>query len=125
MNIIIAGSRKIGIKNKIQVFALFDKIFENLNLDPQEPITIFSGKANGMDTLGELYAKQKGWAIRDFYAKWSELGKAAGPIRNEEMICAGPNLVICFYLSESVGSKDLIWRAKRKKIKLISLELKI
>ncbi len=48
-------------------------------------IVIVSGGASGADTLAERYAKEKGYKLIVFNADWNKYGKAAGPIRNEEM----------------------------------------
>ena len=123
MNIIIAGSRKIGKEHKKYVFSLLDSIFEKLSIPKEEKIAIFSGKCYGMDELGEAYATQNSWEIRDFFADWKVLGKAAGPTRNQKMIDSGANFLICFYLEDSKGSKDIIARAKKKNIKTIALKI--
>ncbi|MEK6885200.1 MAG: SLOG family protein [Nanoarchaeota archaeon] len=125
MNIIIAGSRKIGQKHKKYIFSLLDLVFKKLDLPKEEKIIIFSGKCYGMDALGEPYAKQNSWEVKDFYADWNRLGKAAGPIRNQEMIDSDAHLLICFYLEDSVGSKDIISRAKVKNIRTIDLKLQL
>ena len=117
-NIIIAGSRDIDQTYEKYVFLLLDTIFEKLALS--SPPVIFSGKAKGMDSLGEAYAKFNNWEIRHFPADWNTLGKKAGPVRNQQMIDARADILICFYFEDSKGSKDMITRAAANKIKVIS-----
>ena len=50
-----------------------------------DPVEIISGHAPGADTLGEKFAKAYGYPLKIFLAEWNKYGKAAGPIRNEEM----------------------------------------
>jgi hypothetical protein len=46
-----------------------------------------------------------------FPAKWDEYGKAAGPIRNQEMVDSKPDLVLAFWDGRSPGTLDAIKRA--------------
>lgn len=59
-------------------------------------ITIIHGCANGADTLAGKYAEQKGLTLVAKPANWKKHGKAAGFIRNTEMLKEGPDLVIAF-----------------------------
>ena len=50
------------------------------------PITeVVSGGANGADRGGEVFAQCNDIDMKRFPADWSAHGRAAGPIRNEEM----------------------------------------
>lgn len=46
---------------------------------------IVSGNAKGVDAAGERFAKKHGIDLVLFPANWEKHGKAAGPIRNEQM----------------------------------------
>lgn len=46
---------------------------------------IVSGGARGVDSLAERYAHENGMDLHVIRAQWEKYGKAAGPIRNEEM----------------------------------------
>lgn len=54
-------------------------------LQNQDKVVIVSGGARGADELAERYAKENSIPIIVFPAKWDELGKIAGYIRNKEM----------------------------------------
>lgn len=41
-----------------------------------------SGGCTGADMLGERYAKEHGYRIERYSAKWEKYGRAAGPKRN-------------------------------------------
>lgn len=54
-------------------------------------------------------------AILSFPAEWTEYGKAAGPIRNREMLRSGkPDLVTAFHrdLNQSKGTRDMVEQAR-------------
>lgn len=59
---------------------------------------------------------------KGFPADWKRYGKAAGPIRNQQMIDEGkPDLVLAFHenINESRGTKDMVARARGIGIKVI------
>lgn len=76
---------------------------------------IISGGARGADTIAELIARSIGMKTQIFPAQWNLYGKAAGPIRNQQMLEENPDLVIAFHndLNSSKGTKDMINRAKK------------
>jgi hypothetical protein len=105
MRLIVAGGRW---------FNDYDLMVRKLDIilsEVEEPIEIVSGKANGADTLGERYARQNGYPIKDFYAQWGRYNKRAGHIRNGEMARYGTHCVV-FWDGESTGSKDMIDQAE-------------
>lgn len=77
------------------------------------PITeVFSGKARGVDFLGELWAELFNIPVRPFPADWEKHGKQAGFLRNEEMVkeC---DRVIAFWDEFSKGTKHTIDLAEK------------
>lgn len=48
-------------------------------------VVIISGGARGADKLARAYAMRRNFLFMEFPAKWDELGKKAGFVRNEEM----------------------------------------
>ncbi len=50
-----------------------------------KPDQVFSGKARGVDNVGEVWAKTQNIEVVPFPADWKAQGKAAGAIRNEQM----------------------------------------
>ena len=80
-------------------------------------IEIISGHANGADKLAEEYAKRLGISLKVFPANWKKYGRAAGPIRNREMlsyIIEGEPVVVAFWDGRSKGTKNMIEQAKRE-----------
>ncbi len=78
---------------------------------------IIEGEARGVDRAARLIAKHFGLEVKPFPAKWKKYGKAAGPIRNQQMLDEGkPDLVLAYPMPDSVGTKDMIARAKKAEI---------
>lgn len=59
--------------------------------------TIISGACRGADRLAVMWAKSVGVPVEEYPANWGRYGKAAGPIRNLQMLKDGkPDLVVAF-----------------------------
>jgi hypothetical protein len=76
-------------------------------------IVIVHGDATGVDESFATAAKGLGVAVEAHPADWDRLGKRAGPIRNEEMVCAGAGLCLAVhrFLMNSKGTKDCARKA--------------
>lgn len=87
------------------------------------PSVLIEGCARGADSMaGHRFAvemNQTGKAaiyVEHYPALWDKHGKAAGPIRNQQMLDEGrPDAVIAFHtnLAASRGTADMVRRAKR------------
>lgn len=121
--VIIAGSRQFN-DYKLMLNTL-DELGVHL-INTIDPVEIISGHAPGADTLGEKFAKAYGYPLKIFLADWSKYGKAAGPIRNEEMVKyaseADRGILIAFPVSESRGTRNIIKLAKRYKLEVNVIE---
>lgn len=98
MKVIIAGSRSIHELSDIT---------EGVKLSGFNITEEITGDASGADWLGELWAKQNNIPIKHFPANWNLHGKAAGPIRNQEMgdYC---DAAVIIWDGISKGSKSMI-----------------
>lgn len=67
------------------------RVLEIANVD-----YIRHGGARGADTLADKAAKARGIGVHVYKADWKTWGKAAGPIRNQQMIGSHPDMVIAF-----------------------------
>lgn len=76
-------------------------------------VIIVSGHASGADSLGEKFAVDHNLQCELHPADWERHGKAAGPIRNQEMAEIADAL-IAFWDGQSPGTKSMIGLAKRK-----------
>lgn len=81
-----------------------------------EPLMIIEGEADGVDMMARVAAEQLGIEVLKFPANWKLHGKAAGPIRNQQMLDEGkPDLVMAFHddIEHSKGTRDMIRRARK------------
>ena len=120
LKIVIAGCRNYN--NYYEAKEYIDFCIREIKKN--NTIVILSGGCKGTDMLGERYAIENGYEIRKFVANWDKYGKAAGPIRNEQMAIEA-DYIICFWDYKSRGTKSMIENAKKYskpyKIKNISL----
>lgn len=103
--VIIAGSRTISD------YELVEKIVLESDFVISE---IVSGKAPGVDTLGERYAYEYVIPVKQFPADWVRHGKKAGPIRNEDMANYA-DAAILIWDGKSPGTKNMLEHMKRLK----------
>lgn len=116
MRVVIAGCRDYDRYEEAKEF------IEVCLKEIKEEIIILSGKAKGVDALGERYALEKGYVLEYHPAEWDKYGRAAGPMRNRKMAEVS-DFVICFWDGKSRGTQSMIKAARRLdkpvKIKLI------
>ena len=101
----------IGCYRNFNDYEIF-KNFVDLCIGNKSEITILSGHCKGTDLMAERYAKEKGFALEIYPADWKKYGKAAGPIRNRQMV-ENADTVIAFVSKTASGTKNLIENAKR------------
>ena len=89
MRVLIAGGRD---------FADRELLFETLDrLHAERRITVvIHGAARWADTLADEWAKERGIDVNAKPPDWKRHGRAAGPIRNGEMLKNRPDLVVAF-----------------------------
>ncbi len=88
--------------------------------DPKD-VTIISGHARGADKLGERFANVNECKLLIFPADWDKYRKAAGPVRNQQMIDEGkPDLVVAF--PGGRGTQDMVKRAKKHGIEVVEVK---
>jgi hypothetical protein len=74
------------------------------------------GDATGADFMAEDLWLEWELSTTTFIADWKRYGKYAGSLRNQQMIDAGPELVLAFPRPASRGTFDAIRRARSKDI---------
>ena len=79
---------------------------------------IVHGACQGADTIADTVAKELGLETEPHPANWGLYGKAAGPIRNREMLESGIGHVFAFHngLEQSKGTKNMVSLAFRAHI---------
>lgn len=68
--------------------------FRRIGLCPTD--TLVEGEARGADRLCAEVAREMGATVEPHPAKWGEYGRAAGMIRNSEMLRSGIDLLVSF-----------------------------
>jgi hypothetical protein len=76
--------------------------------------SVIQGGASGADALAGWTAALLGYPSRAYPANWEKWGKAAGAIRNREMLDLEPDLVIAF--PGGRGTADCVREARRRGI---------
>ena len=99
MKIIIAGSRSLT-PSKLQIAAA-------LNEPCWFATEIVSGRAQGVDMAGEIFAEANDIPIKPFPADWGKFGKRAGFLRNAEM-AKYADALLAFWDGQSPGTKSMI-----------------
>jgi len=85
----------------------------------QGPITLLiDGGARGADFMAREFAKWMEIPVQTFEADWNRHGRAAGPIRNKQMLDEGrPDLVVAF--EGGRGTANMVEQAKVAGIRVL------
>jgi len=102
MKVVIAGSR-----NFPEDLESYKILLETIKLSGYTITDVVCGKARGVDSLGEKYARVSNLGLIEMPADWNKHGKAAGPIRNAEMAKIA-DAAIVLWDGSSPGSKNMI-----------------
>lgn len=104
----------------------FDEALIEEEIRKAAPDLVIHGAARGADYLAGKVARRLGIKVEEFRANWDKYGKAAGPIRNQEMLDAlldyrnGNACVsaLAFHsdIESSKGTKDMIRKLSLKSI---------
>ena len=114
MKVLVTGSRVYGDYDKVK-----DAILKSgANI-------VVHGNAKGADTLAKKVCLAFGLDERRYPANWDKYGLAAGPKRNQQMLDEEHktnepiDLVLAFPVEGSIGTYDMMERAKKAGIKVI------
>lgn len=90
-------------------------ITKRLCLLDQTDTTIIHGGCRGADQIAGVVAERLNMDAEEYPAQWTKHGRAAGPIRNQQMLDTGIDLVLAFHgnIIESKGTKDMVTRAEK------------
>lgn len=102
LTVAIVGSRKYPNLALVRDFVRM--------LPPQ--VDIISGGARGVDQTAEAAAREYGHGVTVFAAEWDRYGKAAGFIRNQEIV-ESADFVVAFWDGESRGTQHSIALARK------------
>lgn len=111
MKVIVCGGRNFA--NWKHGFDALDKIHDHTTIT-----RLANGGAAGADAMASGWALARGVEVKTYHADWETHGRAAGPIRNQQMLDAeDPQVVIAF--TGGKGTEDMIAKAKRKGVGVI------
>ena len=103
MRVIVTGSRDWEDDKPIH---------DALSSLPPDTVVLHGG-ARGADAAAGRIARGLGLEVHTYPAQWSRYGRAAGYLRNQEMLDSAPvDLVLAFPLPQSRGTWDMVERAK-------------
>jgi hypothetical protein len=112
VRLLITGGREYDDKDTIR------KWIENVASIGPIDVIIHGANPRGADKLADELADELGIAKLVYPADWNKHGKAAGPIRNQQMIDEGhPTYVLAFPDPKSRGTWDMVRRAKAAGVK--------
>ena len=104
MKILVCGGRAYSDINT------FYDVINQYDIDE-----IVTGCANGADKMAREFAIHRNIPLDVHHAQWHVHGRAAGPIRNTQMILQKPDLVLAF--PGGKGTRNMITQARTHNIK--------
>lgn len=111
--ILVCGGRDYLDEDTLS--AVLDKAHEANPID-----LLIHGACAGADMLAEMWAGRAGVETAPFPADWDAHGKAAGPIRNRQMLDEGkPDLVIAF--PGGRGTADMVRTARNAGVPVVAV----
>jgi hypothetical protein len=111
MKVLVCGGRDFD--DAIVAYAALNAI------DKESTITaIVHGDCPGADKLASEWAEDNNKTIHAHPAQWKKYGRAAGPIRNQEMLNTHPDIDLIVALPGGRGTEGMIKLAEAKGIKI-------
>lgn len=84
---------------------------------------LIEGEARGADSHARDWARENDVWVAPFPADWKTYGKAAGPVRNKQMLDEGkPDIVYAFTnkpLSQSKGTLNMVTQARKAGVRVV------
>ncbi|AGI61742.1 hypothetical protein PBI_ISCA_62 [Mycobacterium phage Isca] len=116
--VLVTGSR--DWKDRTTVWAALRQELEQFG-----SLVVVHGAARGADDIADRWAwgmAQAGYQVHveAHPADWDGLGKAAGVIRNQQMVDLGADICHAFPLPGSIGTWDCIGRAEAAGIRVVN-----
>ncbi len=99
MRVLLTGSR-----NWINAAIIeCEMVYASRNALPENCTLVHGACPTGADAMADNIAKRLGWNREPHPANW-EYGRAAGPIRNTEMVNMGADICLAFIVRNSKGA---------------------
>lgn len=115
MRILITGGR--SFTDERLLFAQLDRLH-----DAHSFSLLIHGDARGADRLAGDWALQRGIEVLSCPADWRRHGRAAGMLRNKQMLKYEPELLVAF--PGGTGTKNMITLARDAGIQVVHVKAK-
>lgn len=114
MRVLVCGGRDYSDADKMR------RVLDDMHAVTPFDVLIY-GMARGADDMAKMWATARGIKRLGFPADWEKHGRAAGPIRNQEMLDKGkPDLVIAF--PGGRGTLSMIRRAQEANVSVCVID---
>ena len=110
--LLICGDRNWVSESKIRDAVL--EVLADYGVTRGE-VVVVEGEARGADRIGAHVARTLSIEVDAYPADWKQYGRAAGPIRNQQMLDSGVDHAIACHanLAESKGTADMVRRLEK------------
>lgn len=132
MKILVCGGRDYGSEkdDDIKMLAIIDKIYKQYEEHLKTiPLKVVHGGCKGADLnfvkLLRYFCRKHSQLkpkIKEYPADWDNHGKAAGPIRNQQMLDNNLDIDFAIAFRGGRGTADMVKRLKKADIKIITIE---
>lgn len=122
--LLITGSRNFGDRGHVDIALMRTALKDarrKLHDTGFDRIVLVHGAARGADQLAAVVGKSMGFVLDPHPAQWSVHGKAAGPIRNKEMVDLGADLMLAFPRGASRGTRGCMQLAAEAGIEIVNV----
>lgn len=98
-----------------------DNFLRNNVKNGENVVVMSAGNEEGADSLGERYARERGYTVRRFKPDWNKFGKNARYVRNREMIKSSDGFIAFTspYSSNSSVTNNFINAARYNKLNVM------
>lgn len=96
--------------------------FDALDALPFKITKVINGAARGADKISSLWAKSRGIDYQECPADWNKYGKAAGPIRNSQMLSEF-DIEYLIAFPGGTGTEDMIKKTKAAGIPVVRIRV--
>lgn len=121
MTILVCGGRHFEYYNILSM--VLNQIIGEY-VPAEDEVEVVSGGCAGTDKLAEKYAQENNYILKVFPAEWSKYGKAAGPIRNQQMvdyIKDKNSIVVAFTSVNTKGTRHTMQQAQKYNIPVFEI----
>lgn len=114
MRLLVCGGR--DFTDTELAYRVLDRLHRQRGID-----VVIEGHARGADRIAGYWARRNGINNLKFPADWNTHGKAAGAIRNAQMLTEGkPDAVLAF--PGGRGTADMVRRAREAGVEILEIE---